>query len=101
MAQWSRAPQFRGAVPRRLTGFYLYGTGSQADAAVRIINKWIESARTKSTHTSQWAKMKAFDLNKWYYDEVSQLEDERRQRFKRAPPEEPLPFEVCLTLPTD
>jgi hypothetical protein len=94
VAQWSHGPKYKDIVSRRLTGFNLYGTGSQADAAVRIINKWIESVRNKNPSTTRWAKNKAFDANKWYYDEINQMENERRQKFKGPPPDEPLPFEV-------
>lgn len=97
--QWNRPVQFRGAVPRLLTGFHLYGTTSQADAAVRVINKWIESVRNKKY--ASWVKMKAFDPNKWYYDQVTEMENERKQKFKGQLPEEPLPFEVYFTFLTN
>jgi hypothetical protein len=82
--------------PRRgLSSFNLFGGQAQVDAAVRLINKWLENATTKSGASVAWAKMTAYDPNKWYYDEVGEMEAERKQMFKEPLPEgQNLPFKV-------
>jgi hypothetical protein len=81
-----------------LVSFDLFGTGTQADAAVRIINKWIESSHAKTAASSAWSKSPAFDFNAWYYGELSIAEAGRKQKFKNPPPED-VPFKAIVSWP--
>jgi hypothetical protein len=102
--QWNRGPRFNEIIPRKLVALNLYGPACQADAAVRRLNKWMENLRGRSDATARWAKQKAFDPNKWYYEEVNQLEKERKQKFKGPPPDgdgDEVPFEVIIPWPEE
>ncbi|KAH9870555.1 hypothetical protein IAQ61_006031 [Plenodomus lingam] len=64
----------------RVTRFEIYGAA--ADAAVAMINKWISKAHVKSKAASSWAKTPAFNANDWYYEQITEMELERKQMFK-------------------
>jgi hypothetical protein len=81
----------------KISQFDIYGAGAGLERAITIINTWISSALTKSERSSAWAKMSAFDLDKWYYEQVDIMEDARKVEFKGAPPQrsdedDPLPM---------
>jgi hypothetical protein len=71
----------------RVYQFGIIGAGQGLEKAVRRINEWIATAHVKSKDASAWAKMPAFDANKWYYDQVQELEQQHKQVFKGAIPE--------------
>ncbi|RMZ69122.1 dna polymerase v family and armadillo-type fold domain-containing [Pyrenophora seminiperda CCB06] len=66
----------------RIYEFGIVGAGSGLEKAVRYINEWIFKARSKSTEASAWAKTPAFDPNKWYQNEIEEMERHRKQKFK-------------------
>ncbi|KAF2706849.1 hypothetical protein K504DRAFT_385688 [Pleomassaria siparia CBS 279.74] len=72
----------------KLVRFGIFGAGSKLDETVRAVNKWIEHAMTKSTASSTWAKLPAFEHNKWYESMLREDENERKQKFKNPKPEE-------------
>lgn len=72
---------------RKLIKFDIFGSGARLDHAIRVINKWIEGANTKTPASSAWAKMPAFDPNQWYYDEINAMEAERKEMFRSAMPD--------------
>jgi hypothetical protein len=70
-----------------IRSFYIFGSGSNVEKAVRHLNQWISKAHVKSIASSAWAKMPAYNSDKWYYNEVERLELERKQRFKGPLPQ--------------
>jgi hypothetical protein len=83
----------------RLIRFDFFGTGPKVEAAMRVVTKWIESAKTKSATSTSWAKTEAFDANKWYYDEINNMETERKQQFKKPrDAKEVLPYQVRVSI---
>jgi hypothetical protein len=66
--------------------FEIFGSGPNAEKAIRHLHQWISNAHVKSVASSAWAKMPAYNFDKWYYDEVEKLEIERKQRFRGPPP---------------
>ena len=66
--------------------FDFFGTGAGLESAVRHIQQWISRACGKSKESSAWAKTPAFNANKWYYEQVEEMEHERKQAFKGPPP---------------
>jgi hypothetical protein len=81
--------------------FDVFGSGPGVEEAVRHLHHWISNARMKSMASSAWAKMSAYNFDKWYYEEVEKLESEKKQRFKESVPpanDENAPnHAVCLT----
>lgn len=75
--------------PRRIiTQFRIFGTGSGGvDKAVKAINDWILATMTKSSGSGAWAKLEAWEYNKWYDNEVRKMENARKQRYKRPVPQ--------------
>lgn len=71
---------------RILVKFDIFGSGAPLEHAIRIINKWIQGANTRSSASSQWAKTPAFDPYQWYYDKINAMEAERKERFKGPMP---------------
>jgi hypothetical protein len=71
----------------RLKQFELYGPAANLDGAVKVINKWLESANKKAPPSLAWSKTKAFDFNDWYYEEVKNMELVRKEAFKKPIPE--------------
>lgn len=65
----------------RLNSFHLFGSKSEVDAATRKINKWLQQVSTKTVASSAWAKLEAFDHNKWWYQSYAENEEERKQQF--------------------
>ena len=84
----------------RLVRFDVYGSGHKLDAAVKAINRWIESSATKATASSTWAKLSAWEYTKWYEDQLREDTKERQQRFRDAKPEEEPPYKVCQHIGT-
>jgi hypothetical protein len=70
----------------KIRSFDIYGAGSNLDKAVAHINRWISNAHTKSMGSAAWAKMPAYDPNKWHYDRVEEKENESKHRFKGPVP---------------
>jgi hypothetical protein len=90
----------------RVLQFGIIGAGAGLEKAIRQINEWISNAHVKSKDSSAWAKMPAFDVNKWYYEQVTEMELQHKQIFKgpiheAAEGEAPLPsvspFPVLVT----
>jgi hypothetical protein len=73
----------------RIYQFGIAGGGTGLEKAVRYINQWIANAHVKSKDSSAWAKMPAFDQNKWYYEQVEEWERQRKDVFKGKAPEVP------------
>ena len=71
----------------RVYQFGIIGTGAGLEKAVRRLNEWIASAHVKSKDASAWAKMPAFDPNKWYYEKVEEMEQQHKQIFKGPIPD--------------
>jgi hypothetical protein len=69
-----------------IKSFDIFGSGPNVEKAVRHLHQWISNAHTKSIASSAWAKMSAYNYDKWYYEEVEKLESERKQRFKESIP---------------
>ncbi|ORY13515.1 hypothetical protein BCR34DRAFT_480841 [Clohesyomyces aquaticus] len=72
---------------RHIASFHVFGPAPLLDDAMSCVNDWIENARAKTKASASWAKMPAFDNNKWYYDHVKEMEIKRKQQFKGEPPE--------------
>ncbi|KAF2002946.1 hypothetical protein P154DRAFT_487968 [Amniculicola lignicola CBS 123094] len=88
----------------RLVQFNLYGSAANLDAAVKLVNKWLEAALTKTAPSTAWAKMKAFDPNEWQFDTVRSLENNRKQKFKEPIPKDQvglIPFRRLVDWPTE
>ncbi|KAF2272100.1 uncharacterized protein EI97DRAFT_485524 [Westerdykella ornata] len=101
--QWTKETGC-GVVPvfryRKLERFELFGSGSQVDAATRSVNKWVEYAKSKRGGTLGWHKLSAFDVNRGYYDEINDMEADRKQMFRSAVPEGMnLPCKVTVPWP--
>ncbi|KAF2739947.1 hypothetical protein EJ04DRAFT_604586 [Polyplosphaeria fusca] len=93
-------PHFGGH--SKLTSFDIFGAGTGPERAVKSLNEWIATASTKSAASSAWAKMPAFDPNKWYYNEIDIMEQNRKQVFKGAVPQENRPgFRKLVDWPED
>ena len=80
-----------------ISHFDIFGAGAGLERATQYIQKWIANAPGRSKESSAWAKMPAFDANKWYYEQLEALENERKQIFKGAPPQ-PHPCEQPLLM---
>ncbi|KAF1956384.1 hypothetical protein CC80DRAFT_593832 [Byssothecium circinans] len=72
----------------RITKFLIYGTGPNAEKAIGEINKWIMKAKTKSKESTAWAKTPAYDVNKWWYEQVWDKEAARKEMYKGPLPED-------------
>ncbi|KAG9186830.1 hypothetical protein G6011_09938 [Alternaria panax] len=70
----------------RIYQFGIAGGGAGLEKAVRYINQWISNAHVKSKDSSAWAKMPAFDPNKWYYEQVEEMERQRKETFRGMAP---------------
>lgn len=66
--------------------FDIFGSGHGIEKATVRLNEWITNAKSTSKYSQKWAKLSAFDFNRWYYDRVDELEDDRRLKFKGEPP---------------
>lgn len=71
----------RSGVHSILSDFLLFGKGTQVTAATRLVNKWIETANQKTAASSAWAKTPAFNFNKWYYAQITEMEADRKLEF--------------------
>lgn len=76
--------------------FRLHGSRESAEKATKLINRWLEEVSTKSVPSATWAKNGAFDYNKWYYDEVTHLENERKQKYLLPPSPDERPRYVAV-----
>lgn len=84
----------------RVVRFDFYGSSTQAEAALRVVNTWLENANRKTAASQAWAKTPAFDANKWYYAEVEAMEADRKEMFKKPLPENVLlPEKVSCNTP--
>ncbi|CAN9459735.1 hypothetical protein CUC08_Gglean010604 [Alternaria sp. MG1] len=84
----------------RIYQFGIAGGGAGLEKAVRYINQWISNAHVKSKDSSAWAKMPAFDPNKWYYEQIEEMERQRKEAFRGTAPkvsEGGTPLQ-CLTI---
>ncbi|KAF2472162.1 uncharacterized protein BDR25DRAFT_313338 [Lindgomyces ingoldianus] len=86
---------------RQPTKFEIFGQGLQLEAAVKVVNRWIENAPSKTPASSSWPKTSAFHANKWYYDTVKQMDMERKEKFKGEPPEEAGLIRVVVDWPDE
>lgn len=68
--------------------FDIHGSGAAGEQAVRLINEWMKKAHVISKDSSAWAKTPAFDVNGWYYDQIKEMEGDRKQKYKEPPPED-------------
>jgi hypothetical protein len=66
----------------------IYGAGSSVEKAIGRINLWISTAHTKAKAAASWAKMPAYNFNDWYYEQVEQHENIRKQLYKGPVPPE-------------
>jgi hypothetical protein len=75
----------------KIKSFDIYGAGSNLEKAVTHVNRWISNAHVKTKESSAWAKLPAYDANRWHYDRVEEKEKESKQRFKGPvpPPDDP------------
>lgn len=71
----------------KIDRFDLFGSGHGVENATRRLNQWIYNAHKKSKESSAWAKTSAFDFDEWYYNQVDEWEDVRKQKFKGPLPE--------------
>lgn len=79
----------------KITRFEVFGAGANSDQAVKEINGWINKAATKTPESTAWAKIVAFDANKYGYDQLRAQEAQRKQMFKGPIPEgTDVPFKV-------
>lgn len=65
----------------RICQFDLYGSAINVTDATGILHQWISAARQKSKDSSSWAKLTAFNADKWYYDRVEEMEQDRKEVF--------------------
>ncbi|KAH7130642.1 hypothetical protein B0J11DRAFT_602983 [Dendryphion nanum] len=73
----------------RVQSFDLFGNSAQIEEAVKAIHKWMEDSRVKnSSSVKLWGKLKAFDVNSWYYKEIENLELDRKRVFQGPVPED-------------
>lgn len=70
----------------RIYQFGIVGGGVGLEKAVRYINQWISNAHVKSKDSSAWARMSAFDPNKWYYEKIEEMERQRKEAFRGTAP---------------
>ncbi|KAL1791959.1 hypothetical protein ACET3X_009710 [Alternaria dauci] len=70
----------------RICQFGIAGGGAGLEKAVRYINQWISNAHVKSKDSSAWAKMPAFDPDKWYYEQIEEMERQRKEVFRGTAP---------------
>jgi hypothetical protein len=68
-----------------ITRFEVFGTKSLQ--AVKEINEWIINSSTKSSESTAWPKLNAFDANKYGYDLLRKYDYERKQMFKGRIPD--------------
>jgi hypothetical protein len=84
----------------KITSFDIYGPAYGVEKATTRLNEWISNAHTKSIGASAWAKLPAYDYNKWYYAQVEERDNEWKQQFKGPFPsqdDENAPkYTVCL-----
>ncbi|KAF2120625.1 hypothetical protein BDV96DRAFT_485191 [Lophiotrema nucula] len=86
---------------RQVERFDIFGSNiTQLDTTVKAINRWIETANTKTSASASWAKLPAYDFNKWYYEQIKIMEDERKQMFKGPFPDD-LPYSIPVDWPSD
>lgn len=65
----------------KIIKFDIFG-GPGVEKAVGMLNKWIERAHKKTKDSAAWAKLSAYDENKWYNGEVEQMEQVRKNIYK-------------------
>jgi hypothetical protein len=65
--------------------FDIFGTGAGLERAIRHVNQWILKAHSKSKDSAAWAKMPAFDPDKWYSEQIGEMEYQRKKGFKESP----------------
>jgi hypothetical protein len=66
----------------RIHQFGIIGAGAGLEKAIRHINEMISNTHIKSKDAAAWAKIPAFDANKWYYEQVADMEQRLKQVFK-------------------
>jgi hypothetical protein len=72
----------------RITKFAVYGTGAGLEKTIGEIHKWILKAKDKAKESSAWAKMPAYDVNEWWFEQVRSKEAARKEVFKGPVPED-------------
>jgi hypothetical protein len=70
-----------------ITEFGIFGGGGKVEQAVKEVNEWIEMASTKSSESSAWSKIKAYDPTKFGYDTLRARKEQYRELFKGPVPE--------------
>jgi hypothetical protein len=63
-----------------IAGFEVLASPNSSNA-VAAINHWIARGNEKSKESSAWAKMRAFNVDDWYQQQLQQQDNERRERF--------------------
>jgi hypothetical protein len=85
-----------------ITEFGIFGGGGKVEQAVKEVNEWIEMASTKSSESSAWSKIKAYDPTKFGYDTLRERKEQYRELFKGPLPEDSTDmFRVVLRWPED
>jgi hypothetical protein len=88
--------QFTGYPDKVLVRFDIYGASANLPRAEREVNKWMQSAKTKTPASLLWAKTPAFNENDWYYGEIEALEAQRKEMFKGPVPEDAELYELIV-----
>jgi hypothetical protein len=78
-----------------IMSFDIYGTGSSVEKAIGRINQWISNAHVKAKAAASWAKLPGYNFNDWYYEQVEQHENIRKQLYKGPVPPEGHPDAPC------
>jgi hypothetical protein len=76
-----------------IKSFDIYGAGSGVERAIGRLNQWISNAHTKAIAASAWGKISAYNYDKWYYNQVEQMENTRKQLYRGPKPPEGHPDE--------
>jgi hypothetical protein len=71
----------------KILAFHLYGTGKVLDRATEMVNQWVSKVHAKPSGSAAWARSNAFDLNQWYYNQVEEMEQDRKDMFKGKAPQ--------------
>ncbi|CAI6238966.1 unnamed protein product [Periconia digitata] len=83
-----------------VTKFEIFGSGSGVNKTHQEINTWIRRPDPKSVHSAAWAKLPAYDENKWYDEQLRERDALRKQAFKGEPPKN-VPFVRVVEWPSD
>jgi hypothetical protein len=71
-----------------ITRFEVFGSGGKIEQAVSEVKDWIHMANTKTSASTAWSKIKAFDADKYGYDVLRERAAQRKEMFKGPLPED-------------